>query len=329
MNAINPATGAEMPHFPVEIKGPASNNPQQLFRPSKELQRPGLLFLNGVVYAAFGSHCDLPALCRVHSRRVDQRSADDDVDRRRVREAGAAAESGRAVVGLCPTARIRSCSRPATAKPTTPHHPNGVDPRALTACEPGRFRRPARRATRRFVEGDRLLLDAQRRQPSTDMTGTSPAHRSALPSEFSTPKYPHLLVATGKEGIVYLLEPRQPRRPQRGPGGRDVVVGEYGPNGQAISTAGVWPGDGGYVYVATTRERERRAGEVDVYKFTTTSEGVPGLQPGRLPARSRAVFGVSGPLVTSDGTTSGSAVVWVIDGACLQAYDPVPVQPES
>jgi hypothetical protein len=50
--AINPETGAEMPHFPVEIKGPASNNPNQPFTPIKELQRPGLLFLGGVVYAA-------------------------------------------------------------------------------------------------------------------------------------------------------------------------------------------------------------------------------------------------------------------------------------
>ena len=58
MHAINPTTGAEMPRFPVEIKGPASNNPLQVFRPTKELQRPGLLILNGVVYAAFGSHCD-------------------------------------------------------------------------------------------------------------------------------------------------------------------------------------------------------------------------------------------------------------------------------
>ena len=60
MHAINPASGAEMPHFPVEIKGPVSNNPQQRFTPTQELQRPGLLFLGGVVYAAFGSHCDYP-----------------------------------------------------------------------------------------------------------------------------------------------------------------------------------------------------------------------------------------------------------------------------
>ena len=60
MNAINPVTGAEMPHFPVAIKGPADNNPRQPFIATKQLQRPGLLYLGGVVYAAFGSHCDYP-----------------------------------------------------------------------------------------------------------------------------------------------------------------------------------------------------------------------------------------------------------------------------
>ena len=58
MNAIDPATGGEMPRFPVEARGPAANNPLQPFIPTKETQRPGLLFLDGVVYAAFGSHCD-------------------------------------------------------------------------------------------------------------------------------------------------------------------------------------------------------------------------------------------------------------------------------
>ena len=58
MNAINTTTGAEEPHFPVMIKGPPVNDRTWPFVATKEMQRPGLLLLGNVVYAAFGSHCD-------------------------------------------------------------------------------------------------------------------------------------------------------------------------------------------------------------------------------------------------------------------------------
>ncbi len=59
MDAVDVATGAEEPGFPVALSGAAQNAPGQSFPATKELQRPGLLLLEGVVYAAFGSHCDI------------------------------------------------------------------------------------------------------------------------------------------------------------------------------------------------------------------------------------------------------------------------------
>ncbi|HEY1451204.1 MAG TPA: PQQ-binding-like beta-propeller repeat protein, partial [Solirubrobacteraceae bacterium] len=58
MDAIDIATGTEKAGFPVELAGAAQNAPGQVFQPTRELQRPGLLLMNGVVYAAFGSDCD-------------------------------------------------------------------------------------------------------------------------------------------------------------------------------------------------------------------------------------------------------------------------------
>ena len=104
------------------------------------------------------------------------------------------------------------------------------------------------------------------------------------------------------------------------------MLGEY-QAGEAISTAGAWPGDGGYVYVSTYNGGANGSGQghLDVYKFTVSSKGLPGLR--LVGTGSQAtVFGVSGPLVTSDGMRSGSAVVWVVNGGNLQAYDPVPTQ---
>jgi hypothetical protein len=53
LHALDITTGNEKFGGPVNIS--ASNN----FNASLEHQRPGLLLLNGVVYLAFGSHCDL------------------------------------------------------------------------------------------------------------------------------------------------------------------------------------------------------------------------------------------------------------------------------
>ena len=60
VHALNLAdNGGEEPGFPVQIHGTASNDPSLTFNPLLELQRPGLLLMNGTVYAAFGAHCDI------------------------------------------------------------------------------------------------------------------------------------------------------------------------------------------------------------------------------------------------------------------------------
>ncbi|MGO9962530.1 MAG: hypothetical protein ACLPUG_03745 [Acidimicrobiales bacterium] len=324
MNAINPATGAEMPRFPVEIKGPASNNPQQAFRPLQELQRPGLLYTDGVVYAAFGSHCDhTPFAGFIAGVSTAGRQTTLWTD-----EAGPGSEGGgggiwQASGGLSSDGPGQILFASGNAEGPETNHPIGSLPGHSPPLN------LADSVVRLSVQKDGSLKatdffaihnDAKADEDDWDMSG-SPV---LLPTEFSTPKYRHLLVATGKEGIVYLLDADNLGGHNEGPGGRDDVVGEYGPNGQALSTAGVWPGDGGYVYVSTIQSASGHAGAVDVYKYTTTAGGVPGLRLVGYGSQA-AVFGVSGPIVTSEGTASGSAVVWVIDGASLQAYEPVPV----
>jgi hypothetical protein len=58
LHALDVSTGAERAGFPVVLEGNAQNAPGQQFDPTHHLQRPGLLLLDGVIYAAFGSHCD-------------------------------------------------------------------------------------------------------------------------------------------------------------------------------------------------------------------------------------------------------------------------------
>ena len=73
------------------------------------------------------------------------------------------------------------------------------------------------------------------------------------------------------------------------------------------------------------------AGVMDAYQYGVAASGTPTLN---LAGQSSDAFGFgsSGPVVTSNGTTSGSALMWTVwspngtgVGAQLRAYDPVPV----
>jgi hypothetical protein len=66
LHSLNLTTGAERIGSPVVISGQVAgtsydgNGSVVTFTPIKQLQRPGLLLLNGDVYIAFGSHSDIP-----------------------------------------------------------------------------------------------------------------------------------------------------------------------------------------------------------------------------------------------------------------------------
>ena len=58
MHSLDRVTGAERAGFPVLISGAPTNDPTRPFNAMTAMQRPGLLLMNGVVYAGFASHCD-------------------------------------------------------------------------------------------------------------------------------------------------------------------------------------------------------------------------------------------------------------------------------
>jgi iron transport multicopper oxidase len=326
------AHGAERPGFPVQIQGTAANDAQQTFTPALENQRAGLLLLGGVVYAAFSSHCDLgnyqgwiAGVSEAGSlTTMWTDSAQGTSVGAGIWMAGDGLVSDGAATMLFVTGNgISSGDTPSGPLPgTSPPADLGESVVRLHVRPNGTLQ-----AVDFFAPYDAPSLDT-----NDDDFGSGGL--LALPDQyFGTSQIPHLALTVGKEGYVYLLDRDHLGGEGEGPGGTDAVVGRYGPNGAVWSSPSVWPGDGGWIYIPTGAPSGSGAGSsgnLEVYRYGVTS-GTPGLTLAGQ-ASSAFGFGSSAPIITSNGTTSGSALVWVVhspggggSGAQLQAYDPVPV----
>ncbi|WP_432839202.1 choice-of-anchor D domain-containing protein [Dactylosporangium sp. CA-092794] len=320
MHAINPATGAERSGWPVTIQGSPSNDPSNTFNPKTAAQRPGLLLLDGVVYAGFASHCDYgpyvgyvagvktstPAMSTLWSTEAGRSTG-----------MGGIWQSGGGLVSDGPGRIIVSTG-------------NGVSPAPGPGTSPpGTL---AESVIRLQVNGDGSLTardffspanNGKLDQDDTDFGSGGPV---ALPAAFGTAAHPHLLVQTGKDGRVYLLDRDNLGGMGQGPGGTDAsLVPPAGPYNGVWGHPAVWGGDGGYVYQVENQ------GFLRAFKYGVNGSGLPVLTSA---ATSPATFGYTSgsPVVTSTGTTSGSAIVWAVysDGSSgtngqLRAYDALPV----
>jgi hypothetical protein len=325
MDAFDVASGAQRSGFPVELDGDATNQPTINFAPTTQQQRPGLLLTDGVVYAAFGGHCDVDpyqgwvfgvsTAGQVTTRWVD--TTPGEVGGPGIWQSGVGLMSnapGSIYLvtgnGGSPTVPAPGDDPPDSFGESVVHlevQPNG-------SLEPVDF----------FTPFDDLQLDTWDGDfGAGGIVGLPPAY-------FGTSSIPNLGVVVGKEGYVYLLNLDSLGGFEQGTGGGDNVVQRIGPRGGVWGRPGVWPGDGGYVYI-TTSTGNSGGGDLDAYQYGLSGSEQPALS---LVGTSSSAFGWgSGPaVVTSDGATSGTAVVWTVwsadrtgAGAQLRAYAPIPV----
>ena len=94
---------------------------------------------------------------------------------------------------------------------------------------------------------------------------------------------------------------------QQGPGGSDAVLQTLGPYGGVWGHPAAYGGQAGWVYVLESAG----GGYLRALSYGVNGQGVPSLSSA---ATSAETFGYTSgsPLVTSNGTTAGSAVVWVV-----------------
>ncbi|MGN6558522.1 MAG: outer membrane protein assembly factor BamB family protein [Solirubrobacterales bacterium] len=316
MHAVDVETGAEEPNFPVEISGEAENLPGVSFEPTHQLQRPGLLLMNGVVYAGFGSHCDtLPfqgwivGVSTAGAKEAMWAAAE---------EGGAVWQAGGGLASDGEGQILFSTGNsfgPEPSPTATPPDDLGEAVVRLGVQSGGGLE-----ATDFFEPWNRQALD----EGDKDLGSGAPL---ALPSEyFGTASTPNLLVEAGKQNLVYLLNRDHLGGFAQGPEEKNEDVQEVPITHGVFGSPSVWPGDGGYVYLPTN-------GSLEMLKYSVNLSGEPRLSlVAESPAHSLR-FGSGSPTVTSNGTTPGSAIVWVTSRctnaiecgpSTLDAYSAVP-----
>ena len=320
MHAVDPATGAEKPGFPVKIGGSPSNDPQNVpFNAEHQAQRPGLLLLNGVVYAAFGSHCDNGPY-RGYVVGVSTAGKQTAMWASQVTWSGGGGgiwQSGGGIVadgaghlfvatgnGVSPSAAPGSAPPPYLSESVVRLNVN-----ADGSLSTGDF----------FAPADAAALDQQ----DKDLASGGPM---ALPDGFGSSAHPHLLVQQGKDGRVFLLDRDSLGGMGQGPGGTDADVSTMTPGaGGQWDHPAFWGGDGGYVYLVDNGAPLR------ALKYGLSGGATPVLSLAGTSAGGGFGYTSGAPVVTSTGTTSGTAVVWVEysggsygTGGQLRAYNAVP-----
>jgi hypothetical protein len=330
MHAVDVATGNEESGFPVQIQGTATNDTSHPFDSTTQMQRPGLLLMNGVIYAAFGGHCDR----KPYEGWVIGVSTAGQITTLWSDEAGVPQTDAMGPGGgiWTPGGGLLSDGD----KQIIFSSGNGEVPPSQTAGKmpPGTL---GQTVTRLMVQSDGSLKATDFFSPydadvlnsnDSDLGSGAPIE---LPSPyFGTPTYPHIVLQDGKQGNLFVLNADNLGGRGEGPNNSDAIINRVGPYGGLWSKPSVWPGDGGYIYM-TTAQGGGGTGKLKALKYGLDGNGKPIFN---LVGTSSDTFGYgsSTPIITSSGTTSGSALIWTIweadgtgSGGQLRAYDPVPV----
>ena len=304
VHGIDPTTGLDVAGFPVTLQGRAANHPAVRFSAAQQYQRPGLLLLDGVVYAAFGSHCDAAPW---NGWIVGVTTAGRQTTLW-------ATQSRRAGGGIWQSGLGLSSDGPGSIYASVG---NGTPPLATF------------RSTASFGESIvHLQVKANGALQATD--DFSPSSRTkqskldydvgaggvvVLPDTMGSTSTPHLALAVSKSGDLYLLDRRHLGGVDQGPLGSDGIVDALTLPGRLFASPAVVPGTpnlavvegsmGHYGYVA------HEASAQPLYGISISSAG--GVSRLSTTAATAPIFGFGSgsPVVSSAPGDPSTGIVWV------------------
>lgn len=306
---INVTTGAVT--YKQRIVGHPANDSHLTFSALTQDQRPGLLLMNGWVYAAFASHCDHNAYdgyvggWKVGTPGVTTLWADEGgvTDTK-----GGIWQSGGGIMSDGPGRMFV-----ATGNGISPPGGPGSKPPSELADSVVRLGvHPDGSLSARdfFSPANAPQLDAT----NTEISGGAP---TALP--FATATYPHELFQAGKDGTLYILNRDNLGGRLQGPGGGNRVLFQGGPYaGQfnhpgtfadtpTLTSSNVGSSHDYIIYVGKNDfMREFRAGVSGSDKPTLKDVANSSFTLG---------FTSGSPAITSNGTDPNSGMIWEVHNA--------------
>ncbi|GIJ46459.1 hypothetical protein Val02_33450 [Virgisporangium aliadipatigenens] len=318
LHALDAQTGAERTGWPVLIAGTPPNDPNHPFNGKDVNQRPGLLLMNGAVYLAFGSQCGY-GLYNGWVVGVNTTTRDQDVWATQTgpSDQGAGIWQGGGGIVSDGAGRMFVSTGNGVVPPVGP---GNAPPATLGEA-----------VVRLGVGADGTISAQDFFSPSnaptlnTNFQDLGSGGPVGLPGEFfGTAATPNLMVVMGKDGRLFVLNRDDLGGRSQGAGGTDKVVQTLGPYSGMWGRPAVYGGQGGYVYAV------QNANTMLAFRYGLDGQGKPAFS---LAGNTAEIFGYTSgsPIVTSDGTTPGSATVWVVqvagpngaDGK-LCAYDAIP-----
>jgi hypothetical protein len=309
--------------FEHGIYGSPSNDSHISFDGNQQDQRPGLLLLNGWVYASFASHCDhqpyagyvagVDPATRAFTLWTDESGATND-------RAGIW-QSGGGLVSDGPGRIFLTSGNGISPAKGPGDKPPGQLAESVIRLQPDSSGTLS--AQDFFSPADAPTLDAN----DLDYGAAGPAE---LP--VGTTAYPHVIVQDGKVGHIFLLNADNL-------GGREQKAGDRDNDlYQTAAYGGLW-GHPAIFERSTTAIPPSASGLSDYVYFAGKNDYLRAFQiwtKGGVPkltdvANSTFTFGYGSgsPVVTSSGTDPSSGVVWVVEnngsaGSTLVAFSVLP-----
>ncbi|KAG5972817.1 hypothetical protein E4U55_000733 [Claviceps digitariae] len=322
VHALDVNSLSERPNFPIDLEGLVANNTGvRMFQGGIHHQRPALLHTGNFVYAGFASHCVqynftgwIIGWDKTSGQIVEKWATEGPGVPNTVAgggiwmSGGGLASDDRGSVFLATGNGYASQLADVPVGGFNP--PSSLEEAALhmTINADGSLR-----LVDFFMPWEKRALDGADKD-----LGTSPLE--ILPSQFSCGAVKRIGVVTGKSGKTYFLNLDDLGGYKNGKDGLDRVIYVYANLNSVYAGAGVYPLEGGYIYINVIQHPSI------VFKFSC-NDGVPTFTKVAETRENNAyILGVSHGTTTSLNGQEGTGLLWISDvqGLGLRVYDAVP-----